>query len=149
MKSQPIVVIPSPKHESLEVQHQEITVQEWANDLTEACLKVDHDVVHTMHDLTNAMGHASVGGLAGSGTGGWAAGVSMGVGWSGECEGGASKGKGRGRSKLRQRGREEMQRGQAMAEVGVMMVDLMIGLAEEVMGAMGVVVAMMMMRMLL
>src|SRR5258708_26028123 len=83
-RGQPVVVIPPPKHESLEVQCQEVTVRERVNELAEARLEVDHDMVCTMHDLTRAMGHANVGVLSVVGAG--VPGVSMGVGWSGECE---------------------------------------------------------------
>ncbi len=72
-------------------------MQEWANQLAEAHLEVDHDMVHAMHDLTDAMDHVSMGDSAGSSTGGWAAGVSVGVGWSGGSEWGISKGKGKGK----------------------------------------------------
>src|SRR5258708_20226936 len=95
MKGQPVIIIPSPKHESLEAQHQEIAVQEWANELTEAHLDMDHDMVHMMHNLTDAMDHMSMGGLAGLSTGGQVAGVSMGVCWLGGSDRGISKGKGK------------------------------------------------------
>ncbi len=65
------------------------------NELAEVRLKVDHDMVHTMHKLTDTMSCASMGGSAGSGTSGWAVGISVGVDWPGECERGASKGRGR------------------------------------------------------
>src|SRR5258708_35788673 len=96
-KGQPVVVIPPPKCESLEVRHQEVTVWEWANELTEACLEVDHDMVCAMRDLTCAMGRANVGVLSVVGAG--APGVSMGVGWSGEREEGTSKEKGKGKER--------------------------------------------------
>ncbi len=96
-KGRPIVVVPPPKCESLEVQRQEAVVQEWANELTEACLEVDCDMVCTMCDLTHAMGHVNVGVLSVAGAG--APGVSVGVGWSGECEEGASKEKGKGKER--------------------------------------------------
>ena len=63
-------------------------VWEWANELTEAHLEVDCNMVCAMHDLTCAMGHMNVGVLLVAGAG--APGVSVGVGWSGECEEGAS-----------------------------------------------------------
>src|SRR5258708_5617459 len=78
-KGWPIVVIPPPKHESLEV-----VVWEWANELAEAHLEVDCDMVCTMRDLTHTMGRMNVGVLSVAGAG--APGVSMGVGWSGEHE---------------------------------------------------------------
>ncbi len=70
---------------------------EQANELAKACLEVDCDMVHMMCDLTDAMDCVSVGGLAGSSTGGQAAGVSMHVGWSGGSDRGVSKGKGKGK----------------------------------------------------
>src|SRR5258705_6622524 len=88
-KGQPVVVVPPPKRESLEVRHQEVVVQERANELTEAHLEVDHDMVCAMCDLTCTMGHTNVGVLSVVGAG--APGVSVGVGWSGEHEEGASK----------------------------------------------------------
>ena len=96
-KGWPVVMVPSPKCESLEVRHQEVTVWEWANELTEAHLEVDHDMVCTMHDLTSTMGHTNVGVLSVAGAG--APGVSVGVGWSGEHEEGASKEKGKGKER--------------------------------------------------
>src|SRR5260221_2228882 len=94
-KGRPIVVVPPPKRESLEVRRQEVAVQERANELAEARLEVDHDMVCTMRDLTRAMGRANMGVLSVAGAG--APGVSVGVGWSGECEGGASEEKGKGK----------------------------------------------------
>src|SRR5258708_3497172 len=94
-KGWPIVVVPPPKHESLEVHCQEVTVQEWANELAEAHLEVDHDMVCAMRDLTCTMGHANVGVLSVAGAG--APGVSVGVGWLGECEECTSKEKGKGK----------------------------------------------------
>src|SRR5258707_1242619 len=91
-KGQPVIVIPPPKHESLEVRRQEVAVRERANELAEAHLEVDHDMVCAMRDLTRAMGRVNMGVLSVAGAG--APGVSVGVGWSGECEGGASKEKG-------------------------------------------------------
>src|SRR5260221_8080390 len=44
-KGQPVIVVPPPKCESLEVRCQEVAVWEWANELTEACLEVDCDMV--------------------------------------------------------------------------------------------------------
>src|SRR5258708_23621905 len=99
MKGRPVIVVPSPKCKSLEVQHQEIMVREQANELTEACLDVDHNMVYTMCDLADAMDRTSVGGSAGSSTGGWMAGVSVGVGWSGGSDRGVSKGKGKERER--------------------------------------------------
>ncbi len=71
---------------------------EQANELAEACLEVDHDMVCTMHDLTHTMGHANMGVLSVAGAG--APGVSVGVGWSGECEEGASKEQGKGKERV-------------------------------------------------
>src|SRR5258708_21297162 len=96
-KGQPVVVIPPPKCESLEVRHQEVVVQERANELTEAHLEVDHDMVCAMCDLTCTMGHTNVGVL--SVVGGGAPGVSVGVGWLGEHEEGTSKEKGKGKGR--------------------------------------------------
>src|SRR5258708_233945 len=59
-KGQPIVVVPPPKCESLEVRCQEVAVQEQVNELAEAHLEVDHDMVCTMCDLTCTMGHTNV-----------------------------------------------------------------------------------------
>ncbi len=96
-KGRPVIVIPPPKRESLEGQHQEVVVRERANELAEAHLEVDRDMVCTMRDLTCAMGRANVGVLLVAGVG--APGVSMGVGWSGEHEEGASKEKGKGKER--------------------------------------------------
>src|SRR5260221_3357827 len=96
-KGQPIVVVPPPKCESLEVQHQEVAVWEWANELAEVHLEVDHDMVCAMCDLTHTMGCANVGVLLVAGAG--VPGVSMGVGWSGEHEEGTSKEKGKGKER--------------------------------------------------
>src|SRR5258707_2317729 len=63
-KGRPVIVVPPPKHESLEVWCQEVTVQEWANELAEARLEVDCDMVCAMHDLTRTMGHVNVGVLS-------------------------------------------------------------------------------------
>src|SRR5258707_6779125 len=63
-KGQPVIVVPPPKCESLEVWHQEVTVWEQANELAEAHLEVDRDMVCTMRDLTCAMGRANVGVLS-------------------------------------------------------------------------------------
>ena len=93
MKGQPVVVIPSPKHESLEVQCQEIAVWEQVNELTEAHLNVDRDMVYVMHNLADTMDCMSMGGSAGSSAGGRMAGVSVGVGWLGRSDRGISKGK--------------------------------------------------------
>src|SRR5260221_6404338 len=60
-KGRPVVVVPPPKRESLEVWHQEVAVWEWANELTEVHLEVDRDMVCAMCDLTCAMGRANVG----------------------------------------------------------------------------------------
>src|SRR5258708_25437268 len=115
-KGWPIIMVPSPKHKSLEVQCQEVTVQEWVNELTEAHLEVDHDMVCTMHNLTHAMGHVNVGVLSVVGAG--APGVSVGVGWSGEHEEGTSKEK----RKEKERAVAEDEGGQVRAEGGVAMV---------------------------
>src|SRR5258708_5697876 len=96
-KGQPVIFIPPPKCESLEVWCQEVTVREQANELAEVRLEVDRDMVCTMCDLTCAMGHANVGVLLVAGAG--APGVSVGVGWLGECEEGASKEKGKGKER--------------------------------------------------
>src|SRR5260221_7108281 len=96
-KGRPIIVIPPPKCESLEVQRQEVVVREQANELAEARLEVDCDMVCTMRDLTCAMGHTNMGVLLVVGAG--APGVSVGVGWSGEHEEGASKEKGKGKER--------------------------------------------------
>src|SRR5258708_16493741 len=72
-KGRPIVVVPPPKHKSLEV-----TVWEWANELAEARLEVDRNIVCAMCNLTRAMGHMNVGILSVAGAG--APGVSVGVG---------------------------------------------------------------------
>src|SRR5258706_15364942 len=63
-KGRPIVVVPPPKRESLEVRHQEVMVQEQVNELAEACLEVDCDMVCAMCDLTHAMGRTNVGVLS-------------------------------------------------------------------------------------
>src|SRR5260221_10759258 len=63
-KGRPVIVVPPPKHESLEVRHQEVVVWEQVNELTEAHLEVDHDMVCAMCDLTHAMGHANMGVLS-------------------------------------------------------------------------------------
>src|SRR6266436_4411323 len=99
MKGRPIIVVPSPKHESLEVRCQEITVREQANELTEVHLDVDCDMVYAMCDLADTMDCTSMGGSAGSSAGGQMAGVSVGVGWLGRSDGGVSKGKGKGKGK--------------------------------------------------
>ncbi len=70
---------------------------EQVNKLTEACLEVDCDMVCAMRDLTCAMSHMNVGVL--SVVGARAPGVSMGVGWLGECEEGTSKEKGKGKER--------------------------------------------------
>src|SRR5258708_12446713 len=74
-RDRPIVLVPTPKRESLEVCHQEIAVWEWANELTEGCLEVNHEMVITMWNLMDAMGH-----LTSSGTGG----VSVAMDWPGD-----------------------------------------------------------------
>src|SRR5258707_12183383 len=61
-KGWPVVVVPPPKCESLEVWHQEVMVQEQANELAEAHLEVDRDMVCTM-------GHVNVGVLSVAGVG--------------------------------------------------------------------------------
>src|SRR5258708_11499052 len=96
-KGQPIVVVPPPKRKSVEVQCQEVAVWEQANELAEVCLEVDCNMVCTMHDLTHTMGRMNMGVLLVVGAG--APGVSMGVGWSGEHEEGASKEKGKGKER--------------------------------------------------
>src|SRR5258708_38436567 len=96
-KGWPIVVVPPPKCESLEVRHQEVMVQEQANELAEVHLEVDHNMVCAMHDLTCAMGCMNVGVLLVAGAG--APGVSVGVGWLGEHEEGTSKEKGKGKER--------------------------------------------------
>src|SRR5258708_7790708 len=96
-KGWPIVVVPPPKRESLEVRCQEVAVWEQVNELTEAHLEVDHNMVCAMCNLTHAMGRANVGILSVVGAG--APGVSVGVGWSGEHEEGASKEKGKGKER--------------------------------------------------
>src|SRR5260221_13367230 len=88
-KGRRVIVVPPPKCKSLEVWHQEVAVWEQANELAEACLEVDHDMVCAMRDLTCAMGRANMGVLSVVGVG--APGVSVGVGWSGEREEGTSK----------------------------------------------------------
>src|SRR5258708_2179326 len=93
-KGRPVVVVPPPKRESLEVWHQEVVVWERANELAEAHLEVDHDMVCTMRDLTRAMGRANMGVLSVAGAGG--PGGSMGVGWLGGRGGGTFKEKGEG-----------------------------------------------------
>ena len=95
--SQPVVIIPQPWCESLEVCHQGIAMWEWANELTEAWLKVDCDMVHAMCKLANAMSHVCVGGPVGLANSGQAVEDSEGVGWLGEGRG-ASKGKGKGQA---------------------------------------------------
>src|SRR5258708_3096918 len=96
-KGQPVVMVPSPKCKSLEVQCQEVVVGEWVNELAEACLKVDCDMVCTMHDLAHAMGCTNVGVLSVAGAG--APGGAWGVGWSAKHEEGGSKGKGKGKER--------------------------------------------------
>src|SRR5260221_1552051 len=96
-KGRPVIVVPPPKCKSLEVRHQEVMVREQANELAEACLEVDHDMVCAMCNLTHAMGCMNVGVLSVVGVG--VPGVSVGVGWSGEHEEGASKEKGKGKER--------------------------------------------------
>src|SRR5260221_1605685 len=96
-KGQPVVVVPPPKHESLEVRRQEVVVQEQANELAEVHLEVDHNMVCAMHNLTRAMDCMNVGVLLVAGVG--APGVSVGVGWLGEHEEGASKEQGKGKKR--------------------------------------------------
>src|SRR5258705_3925520 len=93
-KGQPVIVIPPPKCESLEVRCQEVAVREQANELAEACLEVDHDMVCAMHDLTCAMGCANMGVLLVAGAGGRR--VCGGVGCVGGCVGGTFQGNVRG-----------------------------------------------------
>src|SRR5258708_4447374 len=137
-KGWPIIVVPPPKHKRLEVQHQEVMVWERANELTEAHLEVDHDMVCTMRDLTCTMGHTNVGILSVAGAG--APGVSMGVGWSGEHEEGTSKEKGKGKERAVADDEGEG------AGVGVAQ---MTGLREGVTGMMMVVMRMVVMMMAL
>src|SRR6266436_2225893 len=68
-KGRPVIVVPPPKCESLEVQHQEVAVWEWVNELAEVCLEVDHNMVCTMCDLTCVMGHVNMGVLSVVGVG--------------------------------------------------------------------------------
>src|SRR6266436_3696404 len=96
-KGRPVIVVPPPKCESLEVRHQEVAVWEQANELAEVHIEVDCDMVCTMRNLTHAMGHTIMGILSVVGAG--VPGVSVGVGWSGECEEGASKEKGKGKER--------------------------------------------------
>ncbi len=81
------------------MQRQEIAVWEWANELTEARLDVDRNMVYAMRDLADTMDRTSVGGSAGLSAGGRMAGVSVGVGWLGGSDGGVSKGKGKERER--------------------------------------------------
>ena len=74
-RDQPIVLVPTPKQESLEV-----------------CLEVDHEMVITMQNLMDTMGCLSMGSLTCSGMGG----VSVGVDWPGEREGTDALDKGKG-----------------------------------------------------
>ena len=90
----PVVLVPAPKQESLEVHRQEIAVQEWANELTEAHLEVNCEMVITMWNLTDAMGHSGMGSSTCSGMGG----VSVGMDWPGECEGTGALDKGKGQA---------------------------------------------------
>src|SRR5258708_19417324 len=101
-KGRPIIVVPPPKCESLEVWRQEVAVQEQANELAEVCLEVDRNMVCAMRDLTRTMGRMNMGVLSVAGAG--APGVSMGVGWSGEREEGASKEKGKGKERAEDEG---------------------------------------------
>ena len=101
-KGQPVIVVPPPKRESLEVRCQEVAVWERANELTEAHLEVDRNMVCAMRDLTRTMGRMNMGVLSVAGAG--APGVSMGVGWSGEREEGASKEKGKGKERAEDEG---------------------------------------------
>src|SRR5258708_16902506 len=54
-KGRPVVVVPPPKCESLEVWRQEVAVREQANELTEVRLEVGVDMVCTMRDLNRSM----------------------------------------------------------------------------------------------
>ena len=72
-------------------------MQEQANELAEARLEVDHNMVCAMCNLTHTMSHANMGVL--SVVGARVPGVSMGVGWLGEHEEGASKEKGKGKER--------------------------------------------------
>src|SRR5258708_3174547 len=96
-KGQPVIVIPPPKGESLEVWHQKVMVQEQPNELAEVRFEVCWDMVCPMCDLTGTMGRGNVGVLLVAGGG--APGVSMGVGWLGEHEEGPSKEKGKGKER--------------------------------------------------
>src|SRR5258708_5986018 len=91
-RDRPVVLVPTPKQESLEVCHQEIMVWEQANELAEVRLKVDHKMVTAMWNLTDAMGCSGVGSLTCSGVGG----ISVGVDWPGEREGAGTLDKGKG-----------------------------------------------------
>ncbi len=79
-------------------------MQEWVNELTEVHLKVDHNIVCAMHNLTHAMGHVNMGVLSVVGAG--APGVSVGVGWLGEHGEGTSKEKGKGKEQAVAEGEE-------------------------------------------
>src|SRR5258707_92794 len=93
-RDQPVVLVPAPKWESLEVHCQEIAVWERVNKLAEACLEVNHEMVITMRNLTDAMGCLGMGSSTCSGTGG----VSVGMDWPGEHEGTGALDKGKGRA---------------------------------------------------
>src|SRR5258708_32448878 len=110
-KGQPVIVIPPPKCESLEVRCQEVAVREQANELAEACLEVDHDMVCAMHDLTCAMGCANMGVLLVAGAG--APRGSGGVGLLGECEEGTFQEKGKGNESAVAEGEGGRERGGA------------------------------------
>src|SRR5258708_874417 len=96
-KGWPVIMVPSPNHESLEVRCQEVAVWEQVNELAEAHLEADCNMVCTMHNLTCTMGCVNVGVLSVTGAG--VPGVSVGVGWSGEHEEGTSKEKRKGKER--------------------------------------------------
>src|SRR5258708_8640420 len=60
-RDQPVVLVPAPKQESLEVNCEEIAVWEQVNELAEVCLKVNCKMVITMQNLMDAMGCLGVG----------------------------------------------------------------------------------------
>ena len=55
-KGWPIIVVPPPKCESLEVRRQEVMVRERVNELAEVCLEVDCDMVCAMHECGHLVG---------------------------------------------------------------------------------------------
>ena len=77
-------------------------VQEWANKLAEAWLEVDHDMIHAMCELTDALSHVHTEGPMGLAlVSGWVG--SLGV-WTGQVWGSRLL-RGRVRSGLWRRGR--------------------------------------------